>query len=72
MRHSPWKYAFPGCCNRVNRTHHKILEAAHSSWVVGHTGVDKTLSRVQSKFWWPEPGFFLKKYALVANLVAAC
>ena len=31
----------------------KILEAAHSSWVAGHTGVDKTLSRVQVNFWWP-------------------
>ena len=31
----------------------KILHAAHSSWVAGHTGVDKTLSRVQSNFWWP-------------------
>ena len=31
----------------------KILEAAHSSWVAGHTGVDKTLSRVQTNFWWP-------------------
>ena len=30
----------------------KILEAAHSSWVAGHTGVDKTLSRVQANFWW--------------------
>ena len=26
--------------------HHKILQAAHSSRVAGHTGVDKTLSRV--------------------------
>ena len=33
--------------------HRKILEAAHSSWLAGHTGVDKTLSRVQSNFWWP-------------------
>ena len=31
----------------------KILGAAHSSWVAGHTGVDKTLSRVQANFWWP-------------------
>ena len=31
----------------------KILQAAHSSWVAGHTGVDKTLSRVQANFWWP-------------------
>ena len=33
--------------------HHKILEAAHISWVAGHIGGDKTLSRVQSNFWWP-------------------
>ena len=33
--------------------HRKILEAAYSSWVAGHTGVEKTLSRVQSNFWWP-------------------
>ena len=31
----------------------KILNAAHSSWVAGHTGVEKTLNRVQSNFWWP-------------------
>ena len=31
----------------------KILQAAHSSWVAGHTGVNKTLSRVQANFWWP-------------------
>ena len=33
--------------------HAKILQATHSSWVSGHTRVDKTLSRVQSNFWWP-------------------
>ena len=32
----------------------KILEAAHSSWVAGHTGVDKTLSGAQTNFWWPD------------------
>ena len=33
--------------------HRKILEAAHDLWVADHTGVNKTLSRVQANFWWP-------------------
>ena len=31
----------------------KLKQAAHSSWAAGHGGVERTLSRLTSNFWWP-------------------
>ena len=47
---------------------HELMTAAHASRFAGHGGVDKTLARLRSLYWWPGMTVDVKKFVRECQL----
>ena len=50
------------CVPRINSVLTKVLSIVHDVPFAAHLGVDKTLERLQRKFYWPRMRRFVRKY----------
>jgi hypothetical protein len=52
--------------------HYELIRAAHSSRFSGHGGIEKTISRLRSNYWWPSMALDVQEFVQTCQVCQNC